>query len=459
MTSFRNLARKIYVPILEPILGSRFQIRRRAATTEDYGAHQKMERSVDRIEDFGAADFADLASWIFASSLTNHRVIHQRIDEGSLLWRAVKMSGGPILELGRAAGGSTLVLLGASGSRPVISIDRAPFHSFIAQRVFERPDVGRRLRLYRQSSREAIAESEFGMLFVDADHSYDGVCHDIATFWNKLKPHSGKPPLAAFHDAADNPISYVESVRRACLELLAEPGAARIVEDWGSMLVIEKTGDIAPERWYAKEDSAFWADYADDGHLARALKITNARLNGLDEPLRLGAINLLGEENIEDSSWMKQEFTVEPVMKFGADNPLRLLRETRGTGEHRIAKTVALDRSQFCFSVFLRPYRAGALRLSVTQPGLGELGHADFHFGDQPRVGATAVKVGATIAEAGFSYRNGYFRCDFGLRLAAPAAAATFGIHGLDGAGQGATYAGNRDRGFFINLSSVREIL
>jgi hypothetical protein len=452
--SIRNLARKIYAPIL----GSRFQSHRRHATTEDYGAHEKMERSVDRIGDFGSADFADLASWIFASSLTNHRVIHQRIDEGSLLWRAVKMSGGPILELGRAAGGSTLVLLGASGSRTVISIDRAPAHSFIAQRVFERPDVEGRLKLYRQSTREAIGESEFGMMFVDGDHSYDGVCHDIATFWNKLKSCDGKPPFAAFHDAADNPISYVEPVRRACLELLAEPGAARIVEDWGSMLVVEKTGDIDSDRWYAKEDSRFWTQYGDQGHPTVAPKITNARLSGLEAPRQWGAVNLLGEENVEDPSWIKQGLTVEPVKGFGADNPLRLLRETRGTSEHRIAKTVTLDCAQFCFSVFLRPCRAGALRLSVNRPGSGELGHVDFRLGAQPGVGATAVEAGGTIANAGFSYRNGYFHCEFGLRLAAPLEAATFGIYVLDATQQTGAYAGSRDRGFFMNLSSVREI-
>ena len=87
------------------------------STAEDYGSFEKTTRIVDRLEDFGNADFAELSCWLFASSLSNHRVIHQRIDEGSLLWRAVKMSGGPILEVGRAAGGSTLVLLGASGSR------------------------------------------------------------------------------------------------------------------------------------------------------------------------------------------------------------------------------------------------------------------------------------------------------------------------------------------------------
>ena len=167
-------------------------------TTEDYQAHDKMRHIVRRIPDFGHADFAELSCWLFAASLNNHRVVHQRIDEASLLWRAVKMSGGPILEVGRAAGGSTLLLLGASENRPVVSIDRAPFHAFIAEEVFQRPDVAARLKLYVQTSREPIAENEFGMIFIDADHSYEGICHDIGYSGTPSSPSTESPRWRLF---------------------------------------------------------------------------------------------------------------------------------------------------------------------------------------------------------------------------------------------------------------------
>ena len=80
----------------------------RTDTDEDWD--DKVINLITDQEDFGSTDFADLASWIFASSLSNHRVVHQRVDEGATLWRAVKNSDGPILEVGRAAGGSTLIL-------------------------------------------------------------------------------------------------------------------------------------------------------------------------------------------------------------------------------------------------------------------------------------------------------------------------------------------------------------
>lgn len=440
-------------------LRSLFDPHRQFATTEDYGAHEKMERSVDRVVDFGTADFAELATWLFASGLSNHRVVHQRIDEGSLLWRAIKLSGGPILEVGRAAGGSTLILLGASGSRPVVSIDRWPAHSFISQRVFDRPDVATRLKLYRQSSREPITETEFGMMFVDADHSYEGVCHDIATFWNELKSFDGKPPLAAFHDAADNPISYVEPVRLACQELVAEPGVARIVESWGSMLVLEKIGNIDRERWYAKQNTAFWSRFATGTHPVLKPRTFRNWQHNDRAALRLGSENLLGDENVEHDTWQKEGLSVETVSDFGSDNPLRLMRETRVAGEHSVVKTIRVERAALSFTAFLRPHHLDTLRLSVTDPERSELAHVDFELGNDSSVVNTAARDGVEIVNAGYDYRNGYFGCSLAIRLPAPVPAARFAVNALGADGRKVSYSGNRNRGFFINLSSVREIL
>ena len=427
-------------------------------TTEDYHAHDKMRRIVDRIPVFGEADFADLSCWLFAASLNNHRVVHQRIDEGSLLWRAVKMSGGPILEVGRAAGGSTLILLGASGQRPVVSIDRAPFHAFIAEQAFARPDVARRLKLYVQTSREPITEREFGMLFIDADHSYEGICHDIGAFWNSLKSFDGKPALAAFHDGADNPITFVEPVKHACEELLAEPGAARIVESWGSMLVLEKTGDIDQDRWFKKEHVGFWEQFADAAHPMLRPAVLRGRLRPERPAATVGTFNLLGDHNVEHESWIKHGVTIERL-QLNEDNPVRLLRETTQSGDHRIEKPVAVNLSRFQFSVYLRPHRLKALRLSVLNGARTPLAEVDFELGDRSRIGRATAKDNVEISDAAFLYRNGYFGCDLAVALPAPISSAVFAISLLDPAGTTATYRGDGQRGFFINLSSVREIL
>lgn len=430
----------------------------RYATTEDYHALDKQKRTVDRIGRFGEADFAELSCWIFASSLINHRIVHERIDEGSLLWRSVKMSRGPILEVGRAAGGSTLVLLGASGERSVVSIDRAPYHAEIADYVFRRPDVRSRLKLYVQTSREPIVENAFGMMFIDADHSYEGVCHDIATFWPMLKSFDGKPPLAAFHDAADNPITYVEPVKHACEELLAEPGAARVVESWGSMLVLEKTGEINPDRWYAKEHLAFWEQVADRDHPVLRPKVVRAQLYRERPALRLGEVNLFGDANVDDASWIKRGMMVERL-QLNEDNPLRRLRETRETNEHGIEKSIPLNISRFNFLVFLRPHRVETIRLSILDHDRSPLAQVDFAFGDGGGIRRNVAASGVQITDAAFLYRNGYFGCDLAITLPRPLASATFAVNALDPSGEKAIYPGDGQRGLFINLWSVREIL
>jgi len=428
------------------------------ATTEDYHAFDKQKRIVDHIARFGEADFADLSCWIFASSLINHRIVHERIDEGSLLWRAVKTSAGPILEVGRAAGGSTLILLGASGERPIVSIDRAPCHAEIVDYIFRRPDVRARLKLYVQTSREPIAENAFGMMFVDADHSYEGVCHDIATFWPMLKSFNGKPPLAAFHDAADNPITYVEPVKHACEELVAEPGAARVVESWGSMLVLEKTGEIDSDRWYAKEHRAFWEQFADRDHPVVRPKVVGAQLYRERPVLNLGAVNLLGDENIDDASWIKRGMTVERL-PLNQDNPLRRLRETRETSEHAIEKSIPLNASRFNFSVFLRPHRLDTIRLSILDRDRSPLAQVDFSLGNAAGVRRNAAATGVQIIDAAFLYRNGYFGCDLAIAPPHPLVSATFAVNVLDPSGEKAIYPGDGERGLFINLWSVREVL
>jgi hypothetical protein len=416
--------------------------------TEDYDARAKEQRIVDGIADFGQSDFADLACWIFASALANHRVVHQRIDETTTLWRAVKHSGGPILEVGRAAGGSTIAILGASGDRQVVSIDRGPFHAQMAERIFSRPDVRRRLKLYTQSSREPIAENEFGMIFIDADHSYEGVCHDIATFWNSLKSFDGKPPMAVFHDAASNPITFVKPVKRACDELLAEPGVASVVESWGSMLALEKRADIDADRWYAKEDKEFWTQFATEFAIPPAAR---------RPAVHKAAVNFINQEGLDDPSWIKDGITVDRVYAE-TDNPVRFVREASSAGRHAIEKTVDAGPARLGLTAFVRPVQLRRLRLAIYDSARRRLAHADFEFGAASRMlDANADGVG-NILDTGFRYGNGFFRCELAAAFAPAVASVIVAVEALGPTGE-STYPGDPERGFLMNLASLREVL
>ena len=425
-------------------------------TTEDYDALEKYKGLVDSVGDFGACDFSDLTPWLFASSPSNHRILHQRIDEGSSLWRAVKATAGPIVEVGRAAGGSTVTILGASGDRPVVSIDRDPQSCTITEYVFVRPEVRRRLTLYTQSSREPIRETEFGMMFIDGDHSYEGVCHDIATFWNSLKPLDGKPAFAVFHDAAENPITFVEPVKRACDELIGERGVARVVESWGAMLVVEKLGDIDQNRWYAKEDKAFWRWIDKSGNSARPPQTISMRLHPDRPQPKKGTINYLGGDNLDQGAWIKTGVVLERPYRE-ADNPVRLVRDTAETGAHGIERTAKLGVARFGLTAFVRPINATSLRLSILGADRTPLGNVDFELGQKGRIIGPHTGSGVEIVDAAFLYGNGFFRCELSLAAPQPVAQATVAVNCLSESGE-FSYRGSGGRGFFMNLASLREL-
>ena len=427
-----------------------------SVTTEDYGADEKKKKAVASLENFGEADFADLCSWLFASSLNNHRIIHQRIDEGSLLWRTVKRSSGPILEIGRAAGGSTVAILGASGDRSVVSIDRDPQHNWIVDTVFSRPDVSRRLKLYTQSSREIIPETEFGMMFIDGDHSYEGICHDIASFWNCLKSFDNKPALAVFHDAAENPISYVEPVRQACQELVADSRVARVVETWGSMLAVEKVGDISPEHWYAKEDQSFWTQFSDNRRPQLSPKRLRWRLKKSEYP-RKGPTNLFGSDNLDNDFWIKTGVTLKRELDMNADNPARHVREIPEMGVHCLARSAPLNLRRFGFTIFIRPLTSMPLRMSISDSEGKRLSQADFHFKNQSEILNPKSAENVEIIDAGLLYGNGFFRCELSIDAQRTIPTASFAIQTL-GPDEQELFMGDPSNSFFVNLASVREI-
>lgn len=434
------------------------QRRSQFLTTADTDLRDKQTRLVDGIAEFGRSDFADLACWLFASSLNNHRVLHQRIDEGAQLWRAVKMTAGPILEVGRAAGGSTVAILGASGDRKVVSIDRAPTHADIAARIFSRPDVEKRLTLYTQSSREPIAEDTFGMMFIDGDHSYEGVCHDIACFWNMLKPVDGKMPIAVFHDAAANPITYVEAVKKACDELIAERGAAKVIGSWGSMLALEKHGDIDPDRWHAKENRDFWKRYASPAFPVLSPRVPKGRLDASKPPAPVPAgpaPNLIGEDNVDTAGWTKTGVTIETVYPE-ADNPVRFLRAEPAASKHEIRKRLERPVPALRLTAFVRPVNAKTVRFTVLDEAGASLADVDFELTDNGRVLPPRTEQGVEVGDAGFLYGNGFFRCDLVVTLPVARPAAGIVIATPKDAALAADSASGC--GFMINLASVRSL-
>ncbi|MFL6582939.1 MAG: class I SAM-dependent methyltransferase [Chthoniobacterales bacterium] len=225
-------------------------------------------------------NFEDLV-WLFQCDSRNRGIIRQGFDEAALLWKAVKATSGAILEIGRNHAGSTALLVAASAHREVYSIDIRPKHHPACEEFLERPENKTRLHLLVSDSRQPLANVTFDLLFIDGDHSFEGVLADVIAHWAELRGTAEAPALAAFHDALPNnnfrwreehrrfnrwwtrmknrfrtrqkdemARDYERGVYRVCSQLIVDGIAA----EWGragSMWVLRKLGEL-PEDFRAR---------------------------------------------------------------------------------------------------------------------------------------------------------------------------------------------------------------
>lgn len=217
--------------------------------------------------------FEDLA-WLFTCDSRNRGLIRQGFNEAALLWRAVKATGGNILEIGRNYGGSTVLLAAAAPDREIYSIDIRSHENSACKSYLTRSGNTERVHLLVTDSRKTLPDLVFGLLFIDGDHSFEGILADVVAHWNSLKGHGENLALAAFHDALPNDNfkwrdadrrlhrfwtrlknkfrkrqkpevapDYEPGVRRVCEELVRQ-GAASKWQSAGSMLILKKIADL-----------------------------------------------------------------------------------------------------------------------------------------------------------------------------------------------------------------------
>lgn len=188
-------------------------------------------------------NFEDLV-WLFRCDMSNRHIIRMDLDEAALLWKAVTESSGPILEIGRFRGGSTVLIAAAAGrKRRIVSVDRSDrLHPACADFLALRSAT---VELIIGDSRSVELRDRFGLCFIDGDHSFKGVLADARRCWPSLDISGG--PLVLFHDAVpcerNGRSSHHEGVRRVT-GLLLESGAAEHVASAGSALLLRKKSEL-----------------------------------------------------------------------------------------------------------------------------------------------------------------------------------------------------------------------
>ena len=181
-------------------------------------------------------DFVQLL-WLFNSPRETRNIIRLDLHEAGLLYKyASKVGKGNILEIGRYWAGSTVLLAVATHAKDmtkVISVD-------VVEGCHD-PDADDWLKEYpwknridiRTGNSHAMKNVPLSMLFVDGDHSYEGVKKDFIHHWNYLNG----PCLA--HDYTD---PTCEGVTRFIDEWIEE-GYAEIIEQVGTMVALKKLKD------------------------------------------------------------------------------------------------------------------------------------------------------------------------------------------------------------------------
>jgi predicted O-methyltransferase YrrM len=174
--------------------------------------------------------FEDLA-FLFSSNQLNHGVASLQIDEAALLYRlGAAATTGPVVELGRFKGGSTLIF--AASMRELVELWSYDAH------VALRPDMpgeqldaeltdalarfglAHKVHLIVADSRTADPPKRpLELLFIDGDHSYEGAKADFER-WGALLRAGGH---VLFHDAVDTG-GYGN----------VYPGVARVVAEIGA---------------------------------------------------------------------------------------------------------------------------------------------------------------------------------------------------------------------------------
>ena len=146
--------------------------------------------------------FEDCA-WLFHCNPTNRGVLRMDLDEAAQLFKLASARPRPrVLEIGRLVGGSTVLLAiaGGEGAR-VTSIDIAPKDDASLRRALERLGVSDRVELVVADANTIKPDPEgYDLLFIDGDHSYEGVKKDYDHWCASLKPSGAM----VFHDAVAN---------------------------------------------------------------------------------------------------------------------------------------------------------------------------------------------------------------------------------------------------------------
>lgn len=172
-------------------------------------------------------NFEDL-SWLFFSNFLNRGIIKMDIDEAAYLFKIVRENKPSYLvEIGRDEGGSTMLLSTAKNKEAeLVSLDLKDKCNALVKKM-----IDKNTSLTIADSRSFTPKQKIDFLFIDGDHSFEGVKADFENFLPYLNPNAD----VLFHDAvgADRGILVTPPVNTFVTQLEKNQGL-KLVKDVGS---------------------------------------------------------------------------------------------------------------------------------------------------------------------------------------------------------------------------------
>lgn len=172
-------------------------------------------------------------SCLFASTPVQHGVIAMTIRQTAYLFSAIRSNEfKKVIEIGRYKGGSTVTIacaLANNGSFWSLDIgekesrlgqkNKRPYDDQIKDKLAEM-NLSANLIVGDSRTLELDTEGEVDLVFIDGDHSYEGVKNDFERFGRRVRVGGS----VIFDDACDAPLyrSHAESVGKLIEEILAE---------------------------------------------------------------------------------------------------------------------------------------------------------------------------------------------------------------------------------------------
>ena len=161
---------------------------------------QRKNHSFANLPNRPQRNFEDL-DWMLVSNSTNKGLLLMEFDEAAFLFRLVRSTpAAQILEIGRFYGGSAFLFAVASDHNSIVtSIDIAPQNDELLQIALKKTGLAHKVHLLVGNSHHSETKVDFyDLIFVDGDHSYEGVRQDYE-HWKKAVKIGG---YLVFHNAA-----------------------------------------------------------------------------------------------------------------------------------------------------------------------------------------------------------------------------------------------------------------